>query len=213
MREVQSLFKRLAKCPPPGCKYQKYLRWLQGSPADSDIVRRVLVGVSMLPASFREMTEIVHENDDPKICFTKRSKIILHWLFNHPDSSYSRGKLQKQLEKFLETEKPIGTFFNLRKFKIFMEYVMGDDKDPNNLSLSKRLRLLMAEYYQISCRGLFEHADAGFLNWTRPSKIVGDIDSTLDSPDDISRTCSRQMGALLHLIMLNNQSTQIRFWA
>ena len=156
----------------------------------------------MLPASLSEMKEIVHEKDDPKICFTKRSKIILHWLFNHPDSSYSRGKLQKQLEKFLETEKPIGTFFNLRKFKIFMEYVMEDNK---------RLRQVMAEYYQISCRGLFEHADAGFLNWTRPSKIAEVIDSR--HPDDISRTCSRQMGALLDLIMLNNQSTQIRFWA
>ena len=50
-REVHSLFRRLAECPPPGCPYQKYLRWLQG------IVCRVLVGVSMLPASIRDMTE------------------------------------------------------------------------------------------------------------------------------------------------------------
>eukprot|EP00092_Neocalanus_flemingeri_P030320 GFUD01032915.1.p1 GENE.GFUD01032915.1~~GFUD01032915.1.p1 ORF type:complete len:258 (+),score=54.21 GFUD01032915.1:22-795(+) len=180
MREVVSLFKRLAKCPPPGCGLQKYLRWLQHRPADCDIVRRVLVGVSMLPTSFREMTEIVNK-DKSKICFTERSKIILNWLF--PKEKNYRIKI----ERLLEVDKLVHPFFNFNKFQVLMEYVMESNE---------RLRLVMAEYHQISCRGLFEHV--GFSSWTRPHAFM---------------TNCRQMGALLDLIKLNNQSPGIRFWA
>eukprot|EP00092_Neocalanus_flemingeri_P030321 GFUD01032916.1.p1 GENE.GFUD01032916.1~~GFUD01032916.1.p1 ORF type:complete len:268 (+),score=59.70 GFUD01032916.1:22-804(+) len=184
-KEAQSLFRRLANCPPPGCEGQKYLRWLQGRPADCDIVRRVLVGVSMLPASFSEMTESVDEKDESKIIrFTKRSKIILNWLF--PEEK-DRIKDRTKVERLLETDKPVGPFFNFDKFQVLMEYVMESNE---------RLRLVMAEYHQISCRGLFEHV--GFSSWTRPHAFM---------------TNCRQMGALLDLIKLNNQSPGIRFWA
>eukprot|EP00092_Neocalanus_flemingeri_P020438 GFUD01022142.1.p1 GENE.GFUD01022142.1~~GFUD01022142.1.p1 ORF type:complete len:271 (+),score=57.20 GFUD01022142.1:82-894(+) len=193
MREVVSLFKRLAKCPPPGCGLQKYLRWLQHRPADCDIVRRVLVGVSMLPTSFREMTEIVNK-DESKICFTERSKIILNWLF--PKEKNYRIKI----ERLLEVDKLVDPFFNFNKFQVLMEYVMDSNE---------RLRLVMAEYHQISCRGLFE--DVGFLSWTRPSSILVEIES--GSSDENFTKHGRQIGALLDLIKLNNQSPGIRFWA
>ena len=193
MREVFSLFRRLATCPPPGCGIQKYLRWLQGRPADCGIVRRVLVGVSMLPASFRQMTEVA-KADKSKICFNKRSKTILNWLFPK-EKGY-----QIQIEKLLEPDEPIGPFFIFRKFQVLTEYVIESNE---------RLRLVMAEYHQISCRGLFE--DVGFSTWTRPSSILEDIES--GSTEENFRKHGRQMGALLDLIMLNNQLTGIRFWA
>ena len=73
MRETHSLFGRLARCPTPGCQYQKYLRWLVGHPADSAIVRRVLVGVSMLAPTFREMTETSQIKPN-RVCFTDNTK-------------------------------------------------------------------------------------------------------------------------------------------
>ena len=196
MREVCSLFRRLAKCPPPGCAIQKYLRWLQGRPADCDIVRRVLVGVSMLPATFREMTETVNKTDESKICFTDRSKIILNWLFPRENGYQIKGKL-------LENENPVVTFFTFQKFKVFTEYVIESNE---------RLRLVMAEYHQISCRGLFE--DVGFSTWTGPSSILDKIETGFNEAFLTNGMIfSWQMGALLDLIMLNNQSSEIRFWA
>ena len=187
MGEVHSLFGRLAKCPPPGCGIQKYLRWLQGRPTDCNIVRRVLVGVSMLPPSFREMIEVVR-TDKTKVCFTERSKIVLNWMFPK-EKGY-----QIKLEKVLEVEKPVGNFFNFTKFQTLLEYVIGE---------TERLRLVMAEYHQIASRGLFE--DVGFSAWTRPATILAEIDAKW--------THGRQMGAFLDLIMLNNQAPGIRFWA
>lgn len=51
---TEALWASLAKLPSPGSKVQKYLRWLGSEPADSPIVRRVLVGISLLPHSLGE---------------------------------------------------------------------------------------------------------------------------------------------------------------
>ena len=192
-REAYSLFRRLVNCPPPGCPYQKYLRWLQGKPADCGIVRRVLVGVSMLPPTIRDMTEPV-KTDQYMVCFTERSRIILNWLFP------KEREYLKRLDKIVEVENPIGQFFNFRHFKALVEYVMEENE---------RLRLVMAEYHQIQCRGLFE--DTGFVAWTRPASIIQEIESL--SPAENFREHGRQMGALLDLLSINSQAPGIRFWA
>ena len=77
------------------------------------------------------------------------------------------------------------------------------------IEANERLRLVMAEYHQIRCRGLFE--DVGFQAWTRPATILAEIESS--SPEENFRAHGRQMGAFLDLLMLNNQAPGIRFWA
>ena len=105
-----------------------------------------------------------------------------------------------RLEKMLEVEKPVGQYFNFSKFQSLLEYV---------IEANERLRLVMAEYHQIRCRGLFE--DVGFQAWTRPATILAEIESS--SPEENFRAHGRQMGAFLDLLMLNNQASGIRFWA
>ena len=192
MRETHSLFGRLARCPPPGCQYQKYLRWLRGQPADSAIVRRVLVGVSMLAPTFREMTETSQIKPN-RVCFTEQYKTILTWLFPK-DEEDSRGK---------EIKEKVWKFFNFSKFKLLVESVIESNQC---------LRLVMAEYHQIECRGAFGDDDDGFLTWRAPSSFLHQIET--GSPGDHFQKHGRQMGALLDLIMLNNQAPGIHgFWA
>ena len=81
-----------------------------------------------------------------------------------------------------------------------MEYVIEENE---------RLRLVMAEYHQIQCRGLFE--DEGFMAWTRPDSFIEETESL--SPDENFREHGRQMGAFLDLLRLNSQAPGIRFWA
>ena len=52
LKQTHLMLCRLAQCKFRGCKYKKYLRWLEGYPTDSPIVRRVLVCVSMFPSTF-----------------------------------------------------------------------------------------------------------------------------------------------------------------
>ena len=94
LQEVHFLFSRLAAFPSPDCGIQKYLRWLQDKPADCNIVRRVLVGVSLLPPTFREMTELVNTTDNTTICFSWRSKITLSWLFQSEEDFHITAKTQ-----------------------------------------------------------------------------------------------------------------------
>ena len=201
LQEVHFLFGRLAACPSPGCGIQKYLGWLQDKPADCSIVRRVLVGVSLLQPTFREMMELVDTKDNTTICFSWRSKITISWLFQSEEDFHITVKAKNMDPR--KSQKSIGSFFSFRKFKNLLEYVMESNE---------RLRLVMAKYHQIRSRGSFKNA--GLLAWTGPSTIIDGIKS--GSPDEHFRKHGRQIEAFLDLILLiklNNQSPDIRFWA
>ena len=77
----------------------------------------------MLPQTLREMTEQVNNKDqNSKVCFTERSKIILNWMFP------KEKDFQIKLEKMLEVEKPVGKLFNFSKFQRLLEYVIEDNE-------------------------------------------------------------------------------------
>jgi len=193
LKETHLMFKKLADCKPPGCKYQKYLRWLEGYPTDSPIVRRVIVGVSMFPSTFREMVEETPENNDV-IQFTKRSKTVLNWLF--PDDSFE-GPNESTTSSTPESPKQ---YFRFDRFQLLMEYVIEENK---------RLRLLMAEYCQIKIRSSFQ--GCGFSRWSATKDLLQEMDST--PFEELFYCKGRQMGAFLDLIKLNRQDQDIRFWA
>ena len=205
LQEVHFLFSRLAACPSPGCGIQKYLRWLKEAPADCNVVRSVLVGVSLLPPTFSEMMELVDTKDNTTICFSWRSKLILSWLYQSRNDFQILAKANIMDKKKSGRQESIGSFFNFNKFKLLLEYVMESNE---------RLRLVMAKYHQIRTRGIFQNEGKLLLAWTGPSTIIDGIKS--GSPDEHFRKHGRQIEVFLDLILLiklNNQSPDIRFWA
>ena len=73
----------------------------------------------------------------------------------------------------------------------------------------QRLRQVMAEYRQIVCRGIF--MKTGFMKWTSTSRALAELENR--TPEQNFKYLSRQMGALLGLMMLNNRSDDFGFWA
>ena len=196
---IRLLFNQLSHCQPPGCSFQKYLRWVEGCPADCGIIRRVLVGVSMLPPTFRELTEPVREKEGTIICFNLRARTVLSWLFLDDKDIYKKDKN----EKHWETECNVGQYFEFNKFKKLMEYVTEKEESE------QRLRQLLAEYRQVSCRGSF--MNTGFTAWTGSYQSLLLLEKR--SQQDNYKYLARQMGALLGLIMLNNREYQFGYWA
>ena len=190
LKQTHLMLRRLAQCKFPGCKYQKYLRWLEGHPTDSQIVLRVLVCVSMFPSSFREMVEETPE-DKIVICFTKRSKTLLNWLFNKEGSCETTSSRQPESPK---------QYFRFKKFKSLVEHVIEDNK---------RLHLLMAEYTQIMIRSSF--AASEFSMWKANEDILQEI--TYTPFEELQDRIGRMIVALLNLIRLNRRDEDIRFWA
>ena len=193
------LFKQLAGLKSPGCPFQKYLRWLEGLPADCPIVRRVLVGVSMLPKTFRELIEPVSVVNPTMICFNLMAKTILSWMFMDDKENYKKDRLQN----IPRVDRNVGNYFEYERFKELIEYVSEDGESD------QRLRQIMAEYRQIVCRGRF--MKTGFSKWTGTSQSLAELEKRNASEN--FKYLSRQMGALLGLIMLNNRSYDFGFWA
>lgn len=77
---VREAWRSLAEVDSPGSSTQKYLRWLEGCPPDCDIVRRVLVGVSLMPSSVSAMLRATSRKN--QLTFDARSRDLLQWLFS-----------------------------------------------------------------------------------------------------------------------------------
>ena len=118
----------LRAAPSPGCKYQKYLRWLQDVPAASTNIRWILVLASTLPP-LRDcfVVRASGATDRDGLEFSDALTASLVCLFNLSDG---RARV------------PV---FSARRFVDLLERVTADHA---------ALRLLCAEYHQVECRVL-----------------------------------------------------------
>ena len=148
----------------------------------------------MLPRSFRELTQPVGERYPTIICFTKRARLVLSWLFREEGEQYRKDKRLFEMKSFGKLEE----FFEFDKFQQLVEYVT--DEGESDL----RLRQVMAEYRQVTCRGQF--MKTGFVRWSSSSLALEEMEKR--SVVENFRFLSRQMAALLALIMLNNRTYQ-----
>jgi len=212
---VERLFEKLSLCKPPGCKYQKYLRWLQGEKADCPIIRKALVGVSMLPLYFLDMFQDSDQADKENLMerkekLTERSWKMLGWMF--PYCEVGSDSPQSEVDIPCKRSTNVGKYFDYQKFLKLMDFILLDPEESD-----KRLRQVMAEYHQISCRGLFE--DQGFQNClfnTKHLKYYSECRVTFQT----QHYPSRQMQALMALVQFGNpvgeeegDDNEINYWA
>ena len=153
----------------------------------------------MLPPTFRELTESLREKEGTIICFNLRARTVLSWLFLDDKDIYKKDKN----EKHCETDPNVGQYFEFSKFKKLLEYVTEKEESE------QRLRQVLAEYRQVSCRGSF--MKTGFTAWTGSYQSLLLLEKR--SQQDNYKYLARQMGALLGLIMLNNREYQFGYWA
>ena len=151
----------------------------------------------MLPPTFRELIEPVGEKEGSIICFNLRARIVLTWLFLDDKDIYKKD------QKANHKDTNIGKYFEFDKFKELLEYVTEKGESE------QRLRQVLAEYRQVSCRGSF--METGFTAWTGSYQSLLLLEKR--SQQDNYKYLARQMGALLGLIMLNNGEYQFGYWA
>ena len=190
LSDIHVLFGRLRVCPPPcSCKSEvpKYLQ------IDCTELRQILIGVSLLPPTLREMMELVDTTNNSVMCFTLRSKIILGWLFQKEEYFPIIADTKKIEQMESEEPKLIESFFSFNKFKCFLESVA---------ECEERLDFVKEMYCKIRSRGLFENAK--WLAWIGPSAQIREIIS--GSSDQYFRPYTRGFLDLICLIKLNNQS-------
>ena len=155
--------------------------------------------MSMLPETFRELTQPVIEAGGTRICFNLKATTILNWMFIDAKYTYKKDKYMKNTK----VDRNLAKCFDFDKFKQLMAYVMTEGES------AQRLRQIMAEYRQIDCRGPF--MKTGFTNWTGTTQSLAELEERTTA--DNFKYLSRQMGALLGLVMLNNKALYFGFWA
>ena len=142
---VQGL-RKLKRMRPPGCPFQKYLRHLQGVAADDPEIIQRLLGVSMLPSSVAEAVDAerghwtratvaglaIAGNDGQG-----EAQLLKRNLLGYPWALLGYPWVQSVRTTFVDE-------FSMRRFLQVLTWATAD---------APRLRLLMAEIQQISCRG------------------------------------------------------------
>ena len=113
--------------------------------------------------------------------------------------TYKKDKYHKSSKD----DRNLAKYFGFEKYKQLMLYVMTEGES------AQRLRQIMAEYRQIDCRGPF--MKTGFTNWTGTTQSLAELEERTTA--DNFKHLSRQMGALLGLVMLNNKALYFGFWA
>ena len=116
------------------------------------------------------------------------------------------GKETYKKDKYMKNTKVdrnLAKYFDFDKFKRLMAYVMTEGES------AQRLRQIMDEYRQIDCRGPF--MKTGFTKWTGTAQSLAELEERPAA--DNFKHLSRQMGALLGLVMLNNKALYFGFWA
>lgn len=158
MRKHDALLLELKKLPSPGCKFQKYLRWLENKPADCFEVRRAIFGASLLPASLDVFSL------RKQLIFTEQFQLALTIMLS-PFNSLLALVSTENFNNYYDTgdddelirvgdvytcndnscwQKIMHHFDPARYFRL-LEWLIGNNK---------RLRQLMAEVNQIKCRGV-----------------------------------------------------------
>jgi len=136
---LHELLVRLASMKSPGCRFQKYLRWLDGAAPSSPQVVRGILGVSLLPTTLVETVCDVEPDPTgppgvarPATRWASTVESAIRFACScHGSSKYIRGPCSLAC-------------VDLPRFLRVLEWVTAEQR---------RLRLLMAELHQIACRG------------------------------------------------------------
>eukprot|EP00299_Pterocystis_sp_00344_P019081 c9500_g1_i1.p1 GENE.c9500_g1_i1~~c9500_g1_i1.p1 ORF type:complete len:269 (-),score=44.59 c9500_g1_i1:3-809(-) len=147
LRTHRNLLSKLHQLPSPGCQYQKYLRYLQGVPADAPRIRSTLVLLSTLPESMDLLYDIDGAHG-PEMGEFGRSWVFL--MFFPPDNSSDFNEIDRDLEVTYNTAfQNVLSRFDVQRYLRLFSYIVKDNCE-------QRLRQMMAEYRQISMRDIFQ---------------------------------------------------------
>jgi hypothetical protein len=196
---------------------QKYLRWLVGEleathSADAPVVRRALVGLSLLPRSIATCFRASDGRWEPPV------RAAVQYLF----AAYRAIAAPKE-----RVDEAATRLFDFGRFERVCEGMLhdlasvGEDSDAPRVEgcachpsvhPSQKLRLLMAEYEQIRCRGAAEFIDAPMPRSLRRGAI--DLEALEAAAMDHSwRSTHRQLGSFCQLVRLANHDKEVEFWA
>jgi hypothetical protein len=213
------VWRRLARMPPftEPKEGQKYLRWLVGEleathSADAPVVRRALVGLSLLPRSIATCFRASDGRWEPPV------RAAVQYLF----AAYRAIAAPKE-----RVDEAATRLFDFGRFERVCEGMLhdlasvGEDSDAPRVEgcachpsvhPSQKLRLLMAEYEQIRCRGAAEFIDAPMPRSLRRGAI--DLEALEAAAMDHSwRSTHRQLGSFCQLVRLANHDKEVEFWA
>jgi hypothetical protein len=213
------VWRRLARMPPftEPKEGQKYLRWLVGEleathSADAPVVRRALVGLSLLPRSIATCFRASDGRWEPPV------RAAVQYLF----AAYRAIAAPKE-----RVDEAATRLFDFGRFERVCEGMLHDlasveeDSDAPRVEgcachpsvhPSQKLRLLMAEYEQIRCRGAAEFIDAPMPRSLRRGAI--DLEALEAAAMDHSwRSTHRQLGSFCQLVRLANHDKEVEFWA
>jgi hypothetical protein len=213
------VWRRLARMPPftEPKEGQKYLRWLVGEleathSADAPVVRRALVGLSLLPRSIATCFRASDGRWEPPV------RAAGQYLF----AAYRAIAAPKE-----RVDEAATRLFDFGRFERVCEGMLhdlasdGEDSDAPRVEgcachpsvhPSQKLRLLMAEYEQIRCRGAAEFIDAPMPRSLRRGAI--DLEALEAAAMDHSwRSTHRQLGSFCQLVRLANHDKEVEFWA
>jgi hypothetical protein len=213
------VWRRLARMPPftEPKEGQKYLRWLVGEleathSADAPVVRRALVGLSLLPRSIATCFRASDGRWEPPV------RAAVQYLF----AAYRAIAAPKE-----RVDEAATRLFDFGRFERVCEGMLhdlasvGEDSDAHRVEgcachpsvhPSQKLRLLMAEYEQIRCRGAAEFIDAPMPRSLRRGAI--DLEALEAAAMDHSwRSTHRQLGSFCQLVRLANHDKEVEFWA
>ena len=213
------VWRRLARMPPftEPKEGQKYLRWLVGEleathSADAPVVRRALVGLSLLPRSIATCFRASDGRWEPPV------RAAVQYLF----AAYRAIAAPKE-----RVDEAATRLFDFGRFERVCEGLLddlasvGEDSDAPRVEgcachpsvhPSQKLRLLMAEYEQIRCRGAAEFIDAPMPRSLRRGAI--DLEALEAAAMDHSwRSTHRQLGSFCQLVRLANHDKEVEFWA
>lgn len=213
------VWRRLARMPPftEPKEGQKYLRWLVGEleaahSADAPVVRRALVGLSLLPRSIATCFRASDGRWEPPV------RAAVQYLF----AAYRAIAAPKE-----RVDEAATRLFDFGRFERVCEGMLHDlasvgaDSDAPRVEgcachpsvhPSQKLRLLMAEYEQIRCRGAAEFIDAPMPRSLRRGAV--DLDALEAAAMDHSwRSTHRQLGSFCQLVRLANHDKEVEFWA
>jgi hypothetical protein len=239
------VWRRLARMPPftEPKEGQKYLRWLVGEleathSADAPVVRRALVGLSLLPRSIATCFRASDGRWEPPVRAAVQYLFAAYRAIAAPkervDEAATRlfdfGRFERVCEGMLEGLGEGGSSVSLRRSQnvtLVCEGMLhdlasvGEDSDAPRVEgcachpsvhPSQKLRLLMAEYEQIRCRGAAEFIDAPMPRSLRRGAI--DLEALEAAAMDHSwRSTHRQLGSFCQLVRLANHDKEVEFWA
>jgi len=186
---ISTLESRVAKLDSPGCKYQKYLRWLEGTPAGDPRILQTAWAASILPMPFALNSskdaggddaddDAGHDDDDAptgKVGLDEVSAAVLHAI----DASWGARRRQSQAceSDAVEVLDRTGAGHNLQR------------QVPVTTSTAEKLSRLSWEALK---QALMPHYDADAHAKLLKSVLGGSNDGACTLSDDLdSGDCKR----------------------